>query len=431
MLTAIRTKIVGPGLSQISPMILLALYLGLSPVYRFWVVGEVELRILKGAVLVAGLGAVALTAWLRGDLRLPSEPLGPVGFGALFVLSVPGLVQAAQAELVLQFLVDIAFAAGMLWCFYHLAIQGRDINKVLSGALIILAAFAAIHLAVALAADPDRSGVCDWAPSNQSAFGAHYGAWSVSMALFLPIAVLLPLSAKEIGRRWTVPMASVLACILLGSQFVSGGRAGIIAVVVSVLALTLFRSARVLALSIIAVSIVVGVVLFDDSCSRHLKLDRLSGLTGSSTAEASGLDALGTGRLAGYRVAIKEIVERPLLGHGLGQVVVEGVHRPTVEIHSLWLKWAAYCGVLAPLWFAVMIAVIGLRGLRLLRGSRKKPEGCDRTGVLLLTLFGGLVASLLQPNALIGSMQYTALWWAAAGLLLGNYAAHKSEDRQA
>ena len=138
------------------------------------------------------------------------------------------------------------------------------------------------------------------------------------MALFLPIAVLLPLSAKEIGRRWTVPMASVLACILLGSQFVSGGRAGIIAVVVSVLALTLFRSARVLALSIIAVSIVVGVVLFDDSCSRHLKLDRLPGLTGSSTAEASGLDALGTGRLAGYRVAIKEIVERPLLGHGLG-----------------------------------------------------------------------------------------------------------------
>ena len=429
MLAAIRTtKFTFRCHRGAIPMILLAFYLGLSPVYEVWGIGEFELRILKAAVLAGGLGTVFVISIVREDMQLPTGLPGPLGFGVLALLSVPGMVQAARVPLAIHYAVDIVFAAGVLWCFYILARTERNINRVLVGALAVLSVFAAVHLAVAIIANPDLRGACDWEPGQLSTYGAHYAGWSVSMALFLPVAALLLPAVWKFGRVPTIALASVLACVLLGSQFVSGGRTGIVAAVVTVVTLAVMRPTRALALAVMGIVAIAAVGLFDDSCSRHLNLDRVSGLVGATDTGVSDLNALGTGRLAGYRVALRKIAERPLLGHGLGQVTVEGVHRPSVEIHSLWLKWAAYCGILAPLWFAAMIGAVCLRGLRLLRCNGQGLEGRTQAAALLLVLLGGLVASLLQPNALVGSMQYTALWWAAAGILLGRFATNQGEE---
>ena len=45
---------------------------------------------------------------------------------------------------------------------------------------------------------------------------------------------------------------------------------------------------------------------------------------------------------------------------------------------------------------------------------RRAPESI--LGLTLLsTLLSGLIISIFEPNALIGSFQNSALWWAAAG----------------
>ena len=38
---------------------------------------------------------------------------------------------------------------------------------------------------------------------------------------------------------------------------------------------------------------------------------------------------------------------------------------------------------------------------------------------MLLIVALGLLATLFEPEALLGAFQYTALWWAAAGVLVG------------
>ena len=147
---------------------------------------------------------------------------------------------------------------------------------------------------------------------------------------------------------------------------------------------------------------------------------QLRGVRNRDVPNGQGI-VIGTGRIAGYRVAVSAVTERPLVGHGIGQVTVEGAHNQSVEIHSLWLKWAAYCGVLAPALFAIMVTALVRKGLWLAL-DRSGYLASTTAAVLLVVVTSGLLASLFEANALIASFQYTAVWWAATGILLGIYA---------
>ena len=402
-------------------MLVLSLYLGLSPVYSISGVAGAELRLFKSAVIVAGVALVMIPPLIQRRLWLPTGALGPLAFLGLVILSVPGMVQSGDEALAFTFVADIAYGAVFAWCFFHLAREGLDVNIMLVRALVLLAALAAVSVAVAVSSVPDLMSLCEWDEPVHSIFGAHYTAWSMSLALFLPIAALLPSVIRSTAGTSGTLIGIVLAIILLGAQFISGGRAGIAASVLSVAALTLFRTSRIFALAVAAFILMAGVTLFDEQCSKHFRLERISALFAAGEGTPQTLNTLGTGRIEGYRTAMNGISERPLLGHGLGQFVVEGVHQPSVEIHSLWLKWAVYCGVLAPLWFAVMVGGTAYKGLRLLVARRQAPEKRATTAALLLVLACGIFASLVQPSALIGSFQYTAVWWAVVGILAGLY----------
>ena len=403
-------------------MLLLSLYLGLSPVYRIPGLSEEDLLLFKAAVITAGVSLVLLPPLIRGRLTLPAGLLGPLGFLGLVLLASPGLLQSRDHALALMFVADIAYGAAFAWCFYRLAREGRDVNLVLLRALAILAVFAAIHVAVAMASIPGLMSRCEWDPGVRSIFGAHYPAWSMSLALFWPVTVLLPVAARNTSRLSATLTGAALAVLFLGVQFISGGRTGIMASILSVAALTFFRSSRLLALLMAAVVLIAGVALLDEQCSRHLRLERLSLLFAANEDVPRALNTLSTDRLEGYRAAVRSVSERPWLGHGLGQILVEGAHQSSVEIHNLWLKWAVYCGILAPLWFAVMVGATAFKGLRLLADRRQASDQRASIAVLLLVLACGIFASLFQPNALLGSFQYTSIWWAAAGILAGQHA---------
>ena len=47
---------------------------------------------------------------------------------------------------------------------------------------------------------------------------------------------------------------------------------------------------------------------------------------------------------------------------------------------------------------------------------------------LCLILVVGVIATMLEPNVLIGSFQLTALWWAAAGAALGMWSRNAEDE---
>ena len=133
------------------------------------------------------------------------------------------------------------------------------------------------------------------------------------------------------------------------------------------------------------------------------------------------VNRLFTERFSGYSAGVDRILERPLRGHGLRQVWVEGSLDRTVEIHNLWIKLAVYSGVLPPLVFLGIVMALLLASWRAIGGERA--GGANRRLAIamgIILVLGG-IATLFEPNALLGAFHYTALWWAAAGVALGLY----------
>ena len=353
--------------------------------------------------------------------------MGPLGFTVLALLMIPGLWQAGELTVAFEVIGDIAYGAVLMWCFFHISEEREDAAVTLVRALILMAPLAAVQVLITYEGSPDFGQFCGWKPEGRFTYGAHYTAWSMSLALVLPLASLGPTFLK--GRRTAgIAIGVAIACALFSSQLVSGGRTGLMCSLLCIPAFMAMRSARWFALALAAIALAAAMLaLFDSSCGRHLRLERLFVHFAANEEARPALSSLGTGRIEGYRTAIDRISEKPILGHGWGGLEVEGVHRPSVEIHNLWLKWAAYTGLLAPLYFALLVIAICRKGLQLL----KDLEGCSvrRKTILALLLIVacGIVATLLQPNALIGSFQYTAIWWAAAGILLGTHAQMRGE----
>ena len=133
------------------------------------------------------------------------------------------------------------------------------------------------------------------------------------------------------------------------------------------------------------------------------------------------VNRLFTERFSGYSAGVDRILERPLRGHGLRQVWVEGSLDRTVEIHNLWIKLAVYSGVLPPLVFLGIVMALLLASWRAIVGERAGSANRRLAMAMGIILVLGGIATLFEPNALLGAFHYTALWWAAAGVALGLY----------
>ena len=469
---------------------LLSVYLGLAPVY--WlpipIIGGEDNRfpllLVKFLIIAGGVGIALASDWMRFRFRFPGLLLGPLGFALLFVLSLPGVIQSASARTSIQFVLDVIFAALFLWCFFNLTRRGPSVFAVFKRAFIILTVLAALAAVVVLASADDLY-PHRWDSGFESGFGNKGSGWSISLSLYMPVALMFIITWEGVNARvWSLLRGGAVYA-LFASQFISGGRAGLLTSLLVMAVFAFVRSTRVMLISVV-VALVATVLIFGNaSWGRYLGLhffpaDFISEpfaiertVTPTPTPEptpipttpepatpGSGAGAAGTGaavsrpseferrvdtftasRVTTLRKGIQGIQDRPFTGHGLraeNMLTVReayGETKPNIEIHNLWIKWGAYTGIAGPIMMAViLIAVMRIGAMNVSVAWRYARDRMASTAFCLILIVGA-IATMFEPNVLVGSFQLTALWWAAAGAALGMWSTHedataeeKSED---
>lgn len=379
----------------------------------------------------------------RGRLHLPRGWPGIGGFAGLATLALPGLMLSDPLP-ALDYLADLGRSALVFCCFHHLARTGGD-RRAIARTLPLVAAFAGG--AVVLVAGELR----DWTNPCLQLGGVVFEAgfydrathWAAGLAYALPVAAFFGSgsgAAKTRPRR-SAPISFAMAAAVLLAVFLSGSRSGLLLSAAALGGLLLVRATRRRSAGLIVlVSVWSLYAVSSPPCVRHFKLGwvasavtgeppevrrpgepDLGGVTDASEVRFRALDELSTGRLTGVRSGLALLRERPLFGYGIGRALIPGEGGEERPVHNLWLRWALDVGVLPPLLFLGMIGAILRRGRSALRSAaddRRRGE----TAALGLVLVQGLLVSMLEPHALIGNFDVSALWWAAAGALLGRAA---------
>jgi len=422
---------------------LLSVFLAVAP--ASWLPGIPEglLTAFEWVAVVSAVLLVLVPELTAGRMPFPRGLLGPVGFGALLVLWMPGLAQAASNADRIGLIVDIGSNCAFLWCFYCLAKNGDIVWLVLHRAFVIfgfISGSALLHEALGLALWRTRG---RWESVHFAGFESEPTGWAVALAMFLPLAALFfCMPPKRRALSWQCFSVSA-AVMLIAGQVVGGGRSGIAATVVTVGGFVLFPFARRFGLILIAV-VAVGALMtcLQQGCFGSSEIGSVTEVQTIATVDGAGqptrtedavvalcsLDQLTTRRVAGYAIGAEKLAERPVVGHGLGQVFYIAPDNPNAEIHNLWLKWAVDTGVPAPLLLMAMTAAMLRVGSTLCRDQQRAETERVGAWILSLLLIVGLVVSVFEPWAPFGNFHLAGLWWAAGGVLLGRADAPSPAD---
>ena len=415
---------------------LLSISLALGPIYWLPGLSMGMVSWIGWAIFLLTVSLVFATELLQDRRPFPRGWLGPLGFIALFLLWIPGLTRAFNPSLAVDFVFKLSACALFFWCFYCLARDGSDIGIIFRRAFVIIVCLSATTLLRALLNTADWQNSCLWDPAHIVGFSTRTTAQSATLAFFVPLAALLFMSVKQ-GRQLHWRAVGILGLIvLLGSQLVSGGRVGILASLMALAAFMLLRSTRWLAVAVILVFLLVSPLYLNESCIQHFRLqpffeDASSRMetywqvnvseygTAEASEEVKFVNEISSRRIHGYLVGLNSVLESPLLGHGVQQVVLSTWSHTLTEIHNFWLKWAVYTGIAAPLFFLFMVALILRAGWRLLRDKSNSAFERESAAILLLILLVGLIISMLEVNYPLEVFPRSGLWWAAAGVLVG------------
>ena len=448
---------------------LLSIYLGLAPVY--WlpipVIGGEDNRfpllIVKTLLIAAGVAISIAGDWMNARFRFPGILLGPLGFFLIFALSLPGVVQAASVGESVRFALDIVFAALFLWCFFNLTRRGPAVFIVFKRAFAILVALS-VAAAIVVLADADDLYPHRWDSAFVSGFGDKGSGWAIGLALLMPVALMFITTWEGARERVWIFLRGAAVYAIIASQFISGGRAGLLASFFVMGAFLFSRSTRVMVISVLAALVLTVAIFGNTSWGRYLGLHFFpaefiaaplrverptptplpftptpaptpvpAAPSGETTPPAPAgpseleikTNAFTANRVTSLRTGIEKIQERPLTGHGLKQITVRYEAFGKVrfaEIHNLWIKWAAYTGIFGPIMMAVVAVAILRIGVKNLSVAWRLARDRMSAAALCLILIVGAVSTMFEPNVLVGSFQLTALWWAAAGCALGMWA---------
>lgn len=402
----------------------LSLYLGTAPVYWLPGVPQSVVNATKIILFVVPVGMMFPRAMVGGKIYLPKEPWGPMGFLALIVLSATGLIQATETSVANAFVVDIMTGVGCMWCFFNLTRQGADVGLIFFRAVVIISFFSifpVVHKFTGLPNWEAPISVQDVVFSYyffSTGFGARSTGWSSGLAFYLPIAVFLSVTRSVKNSVFRQILCTTMAGCIFSAQIASAGRAGMLASFITLGARILTLRQRLIA-SVIAVSIAVFSFFYTEFWREPLRLFRLPDNWADIVRDD--MDGFSGDRILLYVVAIEHIQEQPFFGYGIDQIMVVTKGKRPLRIHNVWLKWAVEFGIFMPMWFFFMISIVLARAARIFKKLKRNRVDRGLVTASGLMVIVGIFVSMFEAGTFIGSFHYSAIWWAAVGVIWGFY----------
>jgi hypothetical protein len=402
--------------------LLFIVYLSLAPVYWLPSVEPQHLRIFKFAIIGMAIACVWLKHGKDGFEFLKKSFLGLPGV-LLILLACGGAFAQSEPSHVSRTLMDFYFAFTMFWSFY--AFSGDPDRPV----RIFVISASIISIFCFLTICSDLLGQPAWRPPaifetgalSVAGFGARRTGWSNGVALYLPLLFIMLFYYRNGGILRSALFIAAVLCIL-GAQYTVGGRAGLLASLFAVFVVLFFLADKkylygwtaLVVIGLFANNVFYGGIDLSSSSeemSSHLRADRLDSGVSYET-----LDSFSAGRLGMLEYAVDKFFENPL-GYGFGNAIYKGA-----EIHNVWIRLLVEGGILMLTLFLLFVILLIKKiysGIgRIKAAYPREYKASPRYNLLLiyLTLLAqGIIISQFEPNALVGSFQATAVWWAAAG----------------
>lgn len=265
----------------------------------------------------------------------------------------------------------------------------RDLNDIRVFFQVTFWALLLLTVSPAIRAFADPSTAALW-QGRLYASGSHPVTLSENSAALLLVSLTLYSLRRQ---KWLIPFGMIAATVMIRS----GGKAGIVAGIVSAVLFFLFQKRFALASGLLAGFSLLGVVVASTtSLSGYLE-------------EYQKSDALGslTGRTDLWTSAWPAIMQAPLLGHGYMaakwvSLQVEGVFAGAGSLHNAFLDVVYNNGLIGLALFLAVLIVVSKN----LRHVLKNPAGRDAYllavgtfALFLNTLLNGLFEGILGSQA--------------------------------
>lgn len=392
-----------------------AAYLALSGVYWLPFAGVGGLVLAKLLLLLIAFGIIVADAALRRQSPIPMGFLGLAGFFLILSASAPGLFAGTVAggaddlaSLFLGFCTVVVFRLFVR--------NGGNLGRVLVGGAAVVGILSAVTVLSATLGAPSWTSPYGDQPLWAAGFADQRTGWSNSVSY--SFIVLFVAGAQRLEKR--TPSRFVLIAIalfaVLPSQYLAGGRAGLLGSVGTIIAVSIWLAKRRRVALPIAILVLAAFLAVPERIEDQLRLTR----SGFDVSDFEDLDWLSSDRLSGYEIGWGLLKEEPLTGHGFGVVdLTRDYGHVSPQIHNVWLRLAVDAG---PVFVLVLLGWL----LALFWVPQARPHAVPAPKRVLISLIflNGMWLSMLEPQVIVGTFQTSVFWWAALGSGLG-YAARR------
>ncbi|PID69819.1 MAG: hypothetical protein CR985_03805 [Flavobacteriales bacterium] len=245
------------------------------------------------------------------------------------------------------------------------------------------------------------TGVFDLIPNGpwssnfgQAGFGGYRTGYSNSLFLYIPILVFW----HRVKKKNLLALDFFLILLIIHAQYISGGRAGIIA---SLVVLLIW-----LRVSVVYKLTLLIFILFASQLDLVQEQFRFQDL---ETTDDTSLDKISSGRVVLNTYYFNKFLEAPVFGYGFGK---KPEMFTAIAPHIVWLRLLIDGGIFyffLILWFFREVFVKVKNNITLTSEERK---------LFYSIFFTTFIIMFLEPNYLIGSVQGEIAYWVVISLLL-------------
>ena len=377
-------------------------FLGLSNIYWLPIIGDI--RVISVTLFILTCSTLFFIKLKKNQIYLPNRYYGVFGMTVLFILFIPSIL-LSNNELPFKILLDFINFYIFLWIIYIIANKSeKAIIKITSNATKVILFFCALHIIESTFTiyniSPTHSSLSQYTGFKETGFNLSRTGWSNGICLFIPCIFL-------VFKNDFFKIIGIL--VILYSQFLCGGRSGLIASIYMILALIKLQKT----ISNYKIFFLLGLILIFgalniDLIISSLRFDRLD----NQQITFNTLNYFSANRLIGYQYGLEIWVNNPFTGKGIGNVDLSSISN-VKDIHNFWVKTLAESGILTCLFLLAFISYPIRIGLKYI--NRFKNEV---TIYFFIIVSGGALLTLFEPNVIFNSFKNSSIWWFSLAVML-------------